>query len=169
MPSETSRESSTMYLWANHSQTSSNEGDVVLNPFCGCGTTIAAAQKLNRQWIGIDVTHLAIGLMKLRLKDSFGISPMQKPVREQGRNTQLEGYALAHAQASASETQAALPGTQAPSPASVRLDADERGKHSSSGILGCVAPEEPVFAFPAFQCRSRRVSNGLTRIPRRRP
>ncbi len=67
-------------------QASSNEGDVVLDPFCGCGTTIAAAQKLGRTWIGIDVTHLAVGLMKLRLKDSFGIVPMQKPAREQGRN-----------------------------------------------------------------------------------
>ncbi len=51
-------------------------GDVVLDPFCGCGTTIAAAQKLNREWIGIDVTHLAVGLMKLRLKDSFGMVPV---------------------------------------------------------------------------------------------
>jgi site-specific DNA-methyltransferase (adenine-specific) len=45
-------------------QTSSNEGDVVLDPFCGRGTTIAAAQKPNRQWIGIDVTHLSIALQK---------------------------------------------------------------------------------------------------------
>lgn len=48
---------------------SSNEGDVVLDPFCGCGTAIVAAQKLNRKWIGIDITHLAIGLMKWRLKN----------------------------------------------------------------------------------------------------
>jgi site-specific DNA-methyltransferase (adenine-specific) len=54
-------------------QASSNEGDVVLDPFCGCGTAIAAAQKLNRRWIGIDVTHLSITLMKYRLKDSFGL------------------------------------------------------------------------------------------------
>jgi len=47
---------------------SSNEGDIVLDPFCGCGTTIAAAQKLNRKWIGIDITHLAITLIKSRLK-----------------------------------------------------------------------------------------------------
>ena len=46
------------------------------DPFCGCGTTIAAAQKLGREWIGIDVTHLAVGLMKLRLKDSFGMLPV---------------------------------------------------------------------------------------------
>ena len=50
---------------------SSNPGDVVLDPFCGCGTTIHAAQKLNRQWIGIDVTHLAIGLIEKRLNDAF--------------------------------------------------------------------------------------------------
>lgn len=53
-------------------QASSNEGDVVLDPFCGCGTTIAAAQKLNRNWIGIDITHMAITLMKKRLLDTFG-------------------------------------------------------------------------------------------------
>lgn len=45
---------------------------VVLDPFCGCGTTIAAAQKLGRPWIGIDITHLAITLMKNRLADTFG-------------------------------------------------------------------------------------------------
>jgi site-specific DNA-methyltransferase (adenine-specific) len=51
---------------------SSNEGDTVLDPFCGCGTTVAAAQKLNRKWIGIDITHLAVALMKHRLKDMLG-------------------------------------------------------------------------------------------------
>jgi site-specific DNA-methyltransferase (adenine-specific) len=50
---------------------SSNEGDVVLDPFCGCGTTVHAAEKLGRQWIGIDVTHLAIGLIEKRLRDAF--------------------------------------------------------------------------------------------------
>src|ERR1019366_3160145 len=50
---------------------SSNEGDVVLDPFCGCGTTIHAAQKLKRVWVGIDVTHLAISLIEKRLKDAF--------------------------------------------------------------------------------------------------
>lgn len=50
---------------------SSNEGDVVLDPFCGCGTTIHAAQKLDRRWIGIDVTHLAISLIEKRLNDAF--------------------------------------------------------------------------------------------------
>jgi DNA modification methylase len=52
---------------------SSNEGDVVLDPFCGCGTAVAVAHRLNRRWIGIDITHLAINLIKRRMKDSFGI------------------------------------------------------------------------------------------------
>jgi DNA modification methylase len=51
---------------------SSNEGDVVLDPFCGCGTAIAVAQRLKRQWMGIDITHLAITLIKHRLLDAFG-------------------------------------------------------------------------------------------------
>jgi site-specific DNA-methyltransferase (adenine-specific) len=51
---------------------SSNVGDTVLDPFCGCGTTIAAAQKLDRRWVGIDITHLAINLIKVRLADAFG-------------------------------------------------------------------------------------------------
>jgi len=51
---------------------SSNPGDVVLDPFGGCGTTISVAQKLGRPWIGIDITHLAITLIKQRLKDSYG-------------------------------------------------------------------------------------------------
>ena len=50
---------------------SSNEGDVVLDPFCGCGTAVHAAQKLGRQWLGIDVTHLAISLIEKRMKDAF--------------------------------------------------------------------------------------------------
>ena len=56
-------------------QASTNEGDVVLDPFCGCGTAVAAAQKLNRQWLGIDITHLAVALMKSRLKDMFNLNP----------------------------------------------------------------------------------------------
>ena len=44
---------------------------MVLDPFCGCGTAVHAAQKLNRQWIGIDITHLAISFIEKRLKDAF--------------------------------------------------------------------------------------------------
>ncbi len=53
-------------------ETSSNPGDVVLDPFCGCGTAVHAAQALKRNWIGIDITHLAISLIEKRLKDAFG-------------------------------------------------------------------------------------------------
>lgn len=51
---------------------SSDEGDTILDPFCGCGTTISVAQRMKRNWIGIDITHLAIGLIKSRLRDAFG-------------------------------------------------------------------------------------------------
>ncbi len=50
---------------------SSAKGDVVLDPFCGCGTAIHAAQKLKRKWIGIDITHLAIAKIENRLADAF--------------------------------------------------------------------------------------------------
>ncbi|MBC8204544.1 restriction endonuclease [bacterium] len=50
---------------------SSNEGDVVLDPFCGCGTTIEAAEKLKRKWIGIDITHLSIQLVRKRIDEAF--------------------------------------------------------------------------------------------------
>jgi len=53
---------------------SSNDGATVLDPFCGCGTAISVAQRLNRRRIGIDITHLAIGLIKTRLADAFGDS-----------------------------------------------------------------------------------------------
>jgi hypothetical protein len=51
---------------------SSNEGDLVLDPFCGCGTAVSVAQRLNRRWIGIDITYLATNLIKSRLRDAFG-------------------------------------------------------------------------------------------------
>ncbi|MHB1438922.1 MAG: DNA methyltransferase, partial [Thiobacillus sp.] len=56
-------------------QASSNPGDIVLDPFSGCGTAISAAQKLGRQWIGIDITHLAIAMHKSRLKAMFNLEP----------------------------------------------------------------------------------------------
>jgi site-specific DNA-methyltransferase (adenine-specific) len=61
---------------------STNVGDVVLDPFCGCGTAIASAQKLGRSWIGIDITHLAISLIKVRLRDTFGDAVHYKVIGE---------------------------------------------------------------------------------------
>ncbi len=53
-------------------KSSSNENDIVLDPFCGCGTTVNVAERLHRRWIGIDLTHIAITLIRSRLNDSFG-------------------------------------------------------------------------------------------------
>jgi len=53
-------------------QASSNEGDTVLDAYCGCGTTVAVAQRLNRNWIGMDITYQSISLVLKRLEDSFG-------------------------------------------------------------------------------------------------
>lgn len=63
-------------------QSSTTEGDAVLDPFCGCGTTIAAAEGLKRRWIGIDITHLAISLIKTRLKDAYGDAAAYKVIGE---------------------------------------------------------------------------------------
>ena len=69
-------------------QASSNAGDVVLDPFCGCGTAVHAAQKLGRRWIGIDITHLAVSLIEKRLKQAFpylvGKSVRPEPVEGPG-------------------------------------------------------------------------------------
>ena len=56
-------------------QASSNEGDLVLDPFCGCGTAIDAAHALGRRWAGIDITHLSVALMKYRLRDRYDLRP----------------------------------------------------------------------------------------------
>lgn len=61
---------------------SSDEGDVVLDPFCGCGTAIAVAERLKRQWIGIDITHLAVTLIKHRLQDALGSEAQYKIIGE---------------------------------------------------------------------------------------
>ncbi len=71
-------------------QVSSNPGDIVLDPFSGCGTCIDAAQNLGRKWIGIDITHLAITMHKSRLKDRFGFEP-KKDYRVIGEPEDLPG------------------------------------------------------------------------------
>ena len=55
-------------------KTASDEGDIILDPFCGCGTTLVASQKLQRRWIGIDISHTACRLMKKRLQADFKIN-----------------------------------------------------------------------------------------------
>ena len=72
---------------------SSNEGDLVLDPFCGCGTTIAVAERLKRRWIGVDITRLAVTLMKHRLNDSFGTQVSYKVVGEPVSVSEAEALA----------------------------------------------------------------------------
>jgi site-specific DNA-methyltransferase (adenine-specific) len=69
-------------------QTSSRPGDTVLDPFCGCGTTVHAAQELGRKWIGIDVAHYAVGVVENRLRQEFG-SKLAFSVT--GRPTEIQG------------------------------------------------------------------------------
>jgi len=64
-------------------QSSCPPGGIVLDPFCGCGTTIAAAEDLGNPWVGIDITHLAINLIKYRLQDAFGPT-VTRPTRSSG-------------------------------------------------------------------------------------
>ena len=71
-------------LYERMIKASSNEGDIVLNPFCGCGTTIDAAHTLKRQWMGIDITILALDPMRQRLTDRHGLEP--------SIDYQIEGY-----------------------------------------------------------------------------
>lgn len=66
---------------------SSNPGDIVLDPFCGCGTALIAAHHLDRKWIGIDITYLAIAVMRARLKDTFALAD----VSVKGQPTEVEG------------------------------------------------------------------------------
>lgn len=63
-------------------RTSSNEGDLVLDPFCGCGTATAVAQRLGRRWIGIDITYAAIAVIKKRLLDIPGVEGTFKVIGE---------------------------------------------------------------------------------------
>ena len=67
---------------------SSNEGDLVADFFCGCGTTIAVAQKLNRKWLGTDISHLAIKLILDRLTKAYGVEERKKIISE----IEINGY-----------------------------------------------------------------------------
>jgi len=67
-----------------------SEGATVLDPFCGCGTTIDAAIKLNREWLGIDITYIAVGLIQARLKDTYG-NEIAKTYKVEGIPRDLQG------------------------------------------------------------------------------
>jgi SAM-dependent methyltransferase len=76
-------------------EATSNPGDLVLDPFCGCGTAVIAAQKLGRRWVGIDITHLSIAVMRARLRDSF---PELGEVKVIGQPNEVEGARMLAAQ-----------------------------------------------------------------------
>ncbi|MBN8652345.1 MAG: restriction endonuclease [Cytophagales bacterium] len=61
-------------------EASSNEGDLVADFFCGCGTTVSVAQRLNRRWIGTDISHLAVRLIKKRLTEAYGYKAMEETI-----------------------------------------------------------------------------------------
>ena len=77
-------------------KTSSNEGDVVLDAYCGCGTTIAVAQRLNRKWIGMDITYQAIATILARLEDQFGKDVVHAVVLDGMPKDMASAQALAH-------------------------------------------------------------------------
>jgi site-specific DNA-methyltransferase (adenine-specific) len=75
---------------------SSNEGDVVLDAYCGCGTTVAVAQRLKRQWIGIDITYQSISLVLRRLEKAFGIEAVAAIKTDGIPRDMASAEALAH-------------------------------------------------------------------------
>ena len=142
-------------------QTSSNPGDVVLDPCCGCGTAVVAAQKLDRRWIGIDITHLSIALMKYRLEAMFpdtGVKVIGEPTDLAGaRNLaasdryQFQWWALSLIRAKP-------------------LGGQEGGKTgkkgSDKGIDGVIAFIDEAYAKPKrvlVQVKSGKVNSGLIR------
>jgi len=76
-------------------EASSVTGDTVLDPFCGCGTTVATAQRLKRRWVGIDITHLAITLIRHRLTSAFGEDAKYEVIGEPVSLTDAKALALA--------------------------------------------------------------------------
>lgn len=77
-------------------KTSTNESDIILDAYCGCGTTVAVSQRLNRNWIGIDITYQSISLILKRLEDSFGKNIAEKTILNGVPNDMESAIALAH-------------------------------------------------------------------------
>jgi site-specific DNA-methyltransferase (adenine-specific) len=120
---------------------SANRGDIVLDPFCGCGTTISVAQQLGMQWIGIDITHLAVGLIKHRLRDQFGDAvtatckvigePVSVPDASQLADEdpfQFQAWALGHVGARAHQKKSADKGADQGVDGNLYFHDDPKGK-----------------------------------------
>ena len=77
-------------------ESSTKEGDTILDAYCGCGTSVAVAQKLKRRWIGIDITYQSISLVLRRLEDTFGISVLDGIITDGIPKDMESAIALAH-------------------------------------------------------------------------
>lgn len=139
-------------------QASTNEDSVILDPFCGCGTTIAVAQRFKRQWIGIDVTHLAIGLIKSRLLQSYGVQP-GKDYDVIGEPTDLEGARTLALEDRHQFEHWAL--------GLVGARASAKGKGSDKGIDGVLTFQEGAPGTPhrkvLISVKSGKVNSGMVR------
>jgi len=140
---------------------SSDKDSIILDPFCGCGTAIASAQKLGRRWIGIDITNLAIALQKYRLEAMFALTP-GKDYRVIGEPTDL-----ASARQLASENRYqfqwwALSLVQA-KPIGGQQDSKKGKKGKDKGIDGIISFEDDAKATPKqvlIQVKSGHVKSG---------
>lgn len=112
---------------------SSSPGDVVLDPFCGCGTTVCAAEKLERHWVGIDVTHLSVALIKARLRRDFGLEPTD--YSEEGTPTTVDGAQYLFEQ-DAFQFQFWILGEIAAQPFGASADSKKGKKGADGGIDG---------------------------------
>jgi hypothetical protein len=117
----------------------------VLDPFCGCGTTIDAAEKLGRAWIGIDVTQLAISLIKNRLQDTYGRRLKFVSGSAASAERGVHAASTPEREAASKRAEARAPEGRAGSP----LPAAERGESSArqqpfDGAHGVTRPTESL-------------------------
>src|SRR3972149_10863429 len=77
-------------------ESSTKEGDTVLDAYCGCGTSVAVAQRLKRKWIGIDITYQSISLVLRRLEDTFGADALDTITTDGIPKDMQSAIALAH-------------------------------------------------------------------------
>lgn len=139
-------------------EASTVEGAIVLDPFCGCGTSIAVAQRLKRQWIGIDITHLAIGLIKSRLLQAHGSRP-SRDYDVIGEPTDLEGARTLATEDTHQFEHWAL--------GLVGARASAKGKGSDKGIDGVLSFQEGGLGSPHkkvyISVKSGKVNSGMVR------
>lgn len=128
---------------------SSDEGDVIFDPFCGCGTTVSVAQRTGRLWIGIDITHLAVNLIKARLKDQFNLIPGEDYVVH-GEPVDLAG-ADALAKKSRYEFEYWALSLLTPARPTKSQETDRRGTGPDTGYDGMIYLADGDFRKPVYK------------------